>query len=314
MKQSSFNVTDEHGGIRLDLAVTSLSGELTRARVQKLLAGGFVLVNGKAVKANYRVCPGDRIDVTIPALQETDVAAEKIKLEILFEDEHILVLNKQKGLVVHPAAGHSSGTLVNALLHHCSDLSGIGGELRPGIVHRLDKDTSGVLVVAKNDRAHLSLSQQFKAHSIRREYVAIVYGDVEPAKGTVQGAIARSTRDRKKMAVVPAAKGRHAVTHYFVLEKLLSCTYLRLLLETGRTHQIRVHLASVGHPVVGDPVYGPKKARIEFNGQALHARLLGLCHPVTENYLEFTCEPPEDFQKLLAFLRRRGEEGGDHGR
>jgi 23S rRNA pseudouridine1911/1915/1917 synthase len=306
MKKELFTVSEDLSGLRLDLAVSRLSGELTRARVQKLLAEGLVLVNGAACKPNYRVRPGDSIDIAIPSVREAKAAAEEIELDILYEDNHILVLNKQKGLVVHPAAGHKSGTLVNALLHHCTDLSGIGGEARPGIVHRLDKDTSGVLVVAKNDRAHLLLSQQFKEHSITREYVAIAHGSVSKAEGVIEGAIARHPRDRKKMAVVPPARGRHAVTHFFVLERLGSYTFLRLRLETGRTHQIRVHLAAVGHPVLGDPVYGPKKPHIKYAGQALHACLLGFIHPANGEFMEFRSEPPQDFQNLLTFLREGG--------
>jgi 23S rRNA pseudouridine1911/1915/1917 synthase len=309
--KKTFIVTENFSGARLDVAVTGLSGELTRARVQKLLSEGRVLVNGSAGKANYRVNTGDSIDVTVPDAREASAQPEKVALDILFEDDYILVLNKPKGMVVHPAAGHSSGTLVNALLHHCSDLSGIGGIARPGIVHRLDKDTSGVLVVAKNDSAHLSLSRQLKEHSMVREYVAIVHGEVRPNHGAIDAAIARHPRERKKMAVVVPAKGRHAVTHFFVLERMSSYTYLRLRLETGRTHQIRVHLSSVGHPVVGDPLYGPKRPRVRFNGQALHARLLGFQHPADGRYLEFASEPPEDFKELLALLQSGGGQDGD---
>ena len=210
---------------------------------------------------------------------------------------------------MHPAAGHAEGTLVNALLYHCQDLSGIGGETRPGIVHRLDKDTSGLLVVAKNDRAHLQLSRQFKAHNVTREYVAIVHGRLAAAEGTIDAAIARHPQERKKMAVTKRGQGRRAVTHFKVLQRFKEYTYVALRLETGRTHQIRVHLAAVGHPVVGDPVYGYKKQRFNLRGQALHARLLGFNHPLTGQYLEFSAEPPQEFQALLNSLYRQESEG-----
>ena len=231
------------------------------------------------------------------------MAAEDIALNILYEDAHVLVLAKPKGLVVHPAAGHAGGTLVNALLHHCHDLSGISGEARPGIVHRLDKDTSGVLVVAKHDRAHLELSKQFKAHSVVREYIAVIHGSPTVDKGTIDAPIARHPRERKKMAITTTGKGRHAITHFQVIERFDGYTYVALRLETGRTHQIRVHLASIGHSVVGDPVYGQRKQPFTLSGQALHARLLGFVHPVDGRYLEFSSEPPAEFINLLSELR-----------
>ncbi|MBS4030050.1 MAG: RluA family pseudouridine synthase [Clostridiales bacterium] len=306
MKEHIIHVDRDSAGGRLDVIVSRLLAELTRARVQKLMDEGLVLVNGEVRKANYRVHEGECISVTIPAVKASSLDAENIALEILFEDSDVLVLNKPKGLVVHPAVGHRGGTLVNALLHHCRDLSGIGGEARPGIVHRLDKDTSGVLIVAKNDHAHLALSKQFKAHSVVREYLAIVHGEVAVKQGSVDGAIARHPRDRKKMAVVSSDKGRHAVTHFRVLERLSGFTYLALRLETGRTHQIRVHLASIGYPVVGDPIYGFKRQKIKLNGQALHAHLLGFAHPVDGRYLEFSADPPAEFNELLASLRQKG--------
>lgn len=308
MKKHIIEVDGSSVGERLDVTISRLLAELTRARVQKLIDEGLVLVNGEVRKANFRVREGECISVTVPAVKASSLDAESMELEILFEDSDVLVLNKPKGLVVHPAAGHRGGTLVNALLHHCHDLSGIGGEARPGIVHRLDKDTSGVLIVAKNDHAHLALSKQFKAHSVVREYVAIVHGEVAVKQGSVDAAIARHPKDRKKMAVVSPDRGRRAVTHFRVLERLSGYTYLALRLETGRTHQIRVHLASIGYPVVGDPVYGFKRQKIKLTGQALHARLLGFAHPADGRYLEFSADPPAEFNELLTSLRLKQEE------
>ena len=303
----SFTVREESAGERLDVAVTREMEELTRARVQKLIDEGLVRVGGTVKKANYRMQAGDQVELTIPDVKPSTVKPEAIALTILYEDSDVLVLDKPKGLVVHPAAGHAAGTLVNALLHHCDDLSGIGGEARPGIVHRLDKDTSGVLLVAKNDRAHLALSQQFKEHSVTREYVAVVHGEVSVESGTIDAPIARHPRERKKMAVAHAGKGRRAVTHFRVLERFDGYTYLACRLETGRTHQIRVHLASIGHPVAGDPLYGHKRKKEDLTGQALHARLLGFIHPGSGKYLEFASEPPREFQELLIRLRQSGE-------
>lgn len=294
-------------GERLDVAVARAREDLTRARVQKLIDEGSILVDGVPKKANYRLRVGERIEITVPEAKESDLAAENIELKILYEDRDVLVLEKPKGLVVHPAAGHWGGTLVNALLYHCDDLSGIGGEARPGIVHRLDKDTSGVLVVAKNDRAHLSLTAQFKEHSVTREYVAVVHGEPTAERGVIDAAIARHKTDRKKMAVTAQGKGRRAVTYFRVLEKFEGYALLALRLETGRTHQIRVHLASIGLPVVGDPVYGQKKQKFRLSGQALHARLLGFMHPADGRYLEFSSEPPQEFEDLLQQLREGGK-------
>ncbi|MCW3491203.1 RluA family pseudouridine synthase [Dethiobacter alkaliphilus] len=307
MATSFITVDEVLAGERLDVAVSRHVEELTRARVQKLIEDDYVEVDGKPKKANYRLRAGETVEVTVPEVKPAEIAAEKIDLDILYEDKDVLVLNKPKGLVIHPAAGHAGGTLVNALLHHCDDLSGIGGEARPGIVHRLDKDTSGVMVVAKNDRAHLSLSRQFKAHSVTREYVAIVHGEPAVGQGTIDAAIARHPKERKKMALTTADKGRRAVTHFKVLDRFGEYSYLALRLETGRTHQIRVHLSSLGHPVVGDPVYGYKKQKFKLSGQALHARLLGFNHPADGRYLEFAGEPPEEFRRLLNLLRGKGE-------
>jgi len=303
-----FTAGNEFVGERLDVAVCKLCNDITRNRVQKLLADGHILVNGQPGKANYRVRESDQISVKIPPMTEAKADAQQISLEVLYEDEDVIVINKPKGMVVHPACGHRDGTLVNALLYHCKNLSGIGGEERPGIVHRLDKDTSGVLVVAKNDKAHLSLSRQFKEHSVNREYVAMVFGNVKDDSGTITGNISRHPRERKKMAVTRTGTGRTAVTNFSVLERFKTYTYISLQLKTGRTHQIRVHLSSLGHPVVGDPMYGPKRPKINYAGQALHARLLGFRHPADEKYLEFSSPVPADFQNLLTKLRReRGE-------
>jgi 23S rRNA pseudouridine1911/1915/1917 synthase len=309
MEEREFTVSAELAGERLDVAACRLWSELTRARVKKLLADGHITVNGERRKANHRVRTGDTIHFLLPPLRETGLTPEAISLDVLYEDDHLLVINKPKGMVVHPAAGHSGGTMVNALLHHCGRLSGISGEARPGIVHRLDKDTSGVLVAAKNDAAHLALSRQFREHTITREYVAIVHGAPAREQGTVEGAIARHRTDRKKMAIAPPGKGRAAVTHFRILEEFRDYTYLALRLETGRTHQIRVHLSALGHPVAGDPVYGPKRPGFKFAGQALHARLLRFTHPADGREMQFEAPPPEDFRQLLEHLRRQQEEG-----
>lgn len=305
----AYLVDESLAGQRLDVAVTILDSGLTRTRVQKLLADGLITVNNTVHKASYRVSAGDHIIVTVPPVRAPQPQPEAIDLKIIYEDDDVLVLNKPKGLVVHPAAGHSGGTLVNALLHHCRELSGIGGEARPGIVHRLDKDTSGVLVVTKNDRAHLSLATQFREHTVTREYVAIVHGEVQAKQGIIDAPIARDPKHRKKMAVCPEGRGRRAVTRFCVLERLPGYTLLALRLETGRTHQIRVHMASIGHPVVGDSTYGPRKTIMLAASQALHARLLGFRHPADGRYLEFKAEAPPEFHKLLERLRYAGGKG-----
>lgn len=314
MKESEFTIGSELAGERLDLAACRLAEELTRARVQKLLQEGHITVNGEPRKANYRVRTDEVVRILVPPLRETGLIAEAIDIEVLYEDTHLLVVNKPKGMVVHPAAGHSTGTLVNALLYHCGRLSGIGGEVRPGIVHRLDKDTSGVIVVAKNDAAHLALSSQFKNHSIIREYVAVAHGLLAKERGTIEGAIARHHTERKKMAIAPPGKGRAAVTHFEVMERFGHYTYLTLCLETGRTHQIRIHLSTLGHPVVGDRLYGPKRERLKFDGLALHARLLGFNHPVIGGEMVFAAPLPQDFLLLLDALRTGQKERHDDGK
>ena len=295
----------EDAGSRLDAFLAlNLEGK-TRSAVQKLMDQGKVLVNGKTGRKNDKVKPGDSIQVEIPEPEPLELLPQDIPLDIVYEDEHLLVVNKPKGMVVHPAPGNPDGTLVNALLYHCGEsLSGINGVIRPGIVHRIDKDTSGLLMVAKNDLAHQSLAAQIAAHTFTRMYNTVVYGNLKTDEGTISAPIARHPTDRKKMAVVPG--GREAVTHYRVLERLSGFTLVECRLETGRTHQIRVHMAHIGHPVVGDPVYGPKKCITSLNGQCLHARLLGFVHPATGEYMEFDSGLPPYFTDFLEKLRRKG--------
>jgi len=309
------------GKKRLDIFLHESVGEFSRSRLQTLIREGFVLVDGQSRKASFMLTGGEEIKLVNPVpTKPIQVLPEVIPLQIIYEDQSLLVLDKPAGMVVHPAAGNWDGTLVNALLHHCHDLAGIGGELRPGIVHRLDRDTSGVLVVAKDDFSHRHLSLQFKAHTITREYVALVYGRLKQAKGSFASHLGRNPRDRKKMASVIRG-GRRAVTHYEVLERLPATTFLRLNLETGRTHQIRVHLSEASHPLVGDQVYGKKGIERQYAGdgrlaflrdfprQALHARLLGFVHPRSGEYLEFTASVPDDLEDLLHSLRQLGSDG-----
>ena len=288
-------------GSRIDVYLAGTLPELSRSYLQKILKDDGVLVNGKAVRPSYRLNADDRIALTVPEQTEPRIEPENIPLDILYEDADILVVNKPQGMVVHPSAGHYSGTLVNALLYHCrGSLSGINGVLRPGIVHRIDKDTSGSLVVCKTDAAHRKMAEQMAAHACDRRYRAVLHGIIKEEESTIAGAIGRDPRDRKKMAVVPDEKGKQAVTHLHVLERFPGYTYAECVLDTGRTHQIRVHTSHIGHPVLGDPVYGPKKCPYpELKGQLLHAMVLGFHHPVTNNYLEFTAPLPEYFVKLL---------------
>lgn len=282
---------------RLDVFLAGKT-EITRSYAATLIDEGNALVNGKKVAKNTKLKIGDRVDITIPDPQEYTVEPENIPLDIVYEDEHLLVVNKPKDMVVHPAAGNYSGTLVNAILYHCGDsLSGINGVMRPGILHRIDKNTSGLLLVAKNDNAHLALAEQIAEHSLAREYESVVYGNLKNDTGTVNAPIARHPVKRKQMAIVEG--GKEAVTHYTVLERFGSFTHVRLRLETGRTHQIRVHMASLGHPVAGDDVYGPSKVITKLGGQCLHARKIGFIHPATREYMEFTSELPQYFTKFL---------------
>ncbi|MBP3285001.1 MAG: RluA family pseudouridine synthase [Clostridia bacterium] len=288
----------EKSGERLDKFLAEKL-ELSRSHVQGLVENEKVSVNGKAAKASLKVEEGMVISVEIPEPVLLNVLPEEIKLDILYEDEDVLVVNKPKGMVVHPANGNQSGTLVNAVLAHCGEnLSGINGVIRPGIVHRIDKDTSGILVIAKNDQAHVSLAKQLKEHSMTRVYVAVVKGKLKSETGTISAPIGRNPKDRKKMGVV--ANGKHAVTHYKVIKELPDCSVIEVRLETGRTHQIRVHMAYIGHPLLGDGVYGTAKNKYGFEGQALHAKILGFKHPRTGEYMEFSSTLPEEFLELLA--------------
>lgn len=296
----------EAGG-RLDAVLAARLPERSRSSLQKLMGEGHVLVNGKPAGKNSRLCEGDQIELTLPAPEPLAVLPEQIPLDIVYEDADLLVVNKEKGMVVHPAAGNESGTLVNALLFHCGDsLSGINGVIRPGIVHRIDKNTSGLLIVAKSDRAHLGLAEQIRAHSFLREYEAVVYGTVKAETGTVDLPIGRSRQDRKRMCVTEE-HSRNAVTHYQVLEPLRDFTHIRCRLETGRTHQIRVHMAAIGHPVAGDEVYGPKKVVERLHGQCLHAKTIGFVHPATGEQLYFDSDLPDYFQAFLNSLRQRND-------
>ena len=297
-------VENEFDNCRLDRFLTEKFKDMSRSFIQKQIKDGLVKVNGKAVKSSYKLQSGDKVQMSICEPKDIAIVPENIPLDIIYEDSDIILINKPKQMVVHPAPGHYSGTLVNALMYHCGDeLSGINGCMRPGIVHRIDMDTTGSLVVCKNDKAHQSLSEQLKEHSIRRIYVAIVHGNIKEDSGTVNAPIGRHPTDRKKMST-HCKNGRNAITHYKVLERFGDYTYIQCELETGRTHQIRVHMASIGHPLVGDEVYGPKKCPFKgLQGQTLHARTLGIIHPSTGEYLEVNAPLPEYFVDLLDRLR-----------
>lgn len=293
-------ITENQAGERIDRFLAD-SQDLTRSFLQKILKEGEVIVNGKNVKANYKLRKGDRIEFEIPEAVEPDIVAEDIPLSILYEDADVLVVDKPKGMVVHPAAGHYSRTLVNAVMYHCKgELSGINGVLRPGIVHRIDRDTTGSIIICKNDMAHNEIARQLKEHSINRRYRAIVTGVLKDEEGTIEGAIGRDKKDRKKMAIT--ADGKPAVTHYRVLQRFKHYTYVECVLETGRTHQIRVHMASIGHPLLGDEVYGRRSDKYKCEGQCLHAMTLGFHHPRTGEYIEVNAPLPPYFEHLLAVL------------
>lgn len=291
-------VNDAAIGERVDKFL-SAETEYTRSYIAKLADEGFLCVNGKTAKVNYKLRSGDEIELDVPDLQPYEVTEEDIPLDIVYEDEHILAVNKPQGMVVHPAAGNYSGTLVNALMHHCKgNLSGINGVARPGIVHRIDKDTSGVLLVAKTNAAHLHLAEQIKVHSVTRKYIALVHGHLKEQEGTVDAPIGRNPKDRKKMCVTQT-NSKNAITHYRVLEEFRGYSLVECRLETGRTHQIRVHMSHIGHPVAADPVYGPKKDALGKGGQFLHAKMIGFIHPVNNEYMELSAPLPQEFLDIL---------------
>lgn len=298
----TITIEQEYAGERLDKALSTIHEDWSRTQIAGWIEEGLVMVNGKEVKAKYKVKEGDVVEIEVPEPEELEVIPENLDLDIVYEDEDVIVVNKPKGMVVHPAPGHMTGTLVNGLMYHCKDLSGINGVLRPGIVHRIDKDTSGLLMVAKNDMAHNGLVEQLVNKTVTRKYTALVHGHIPHNKGTIDAPIGRDPKDRQKQAVVD--NGKEAITHFQVLERFGGkYTLVECKLETGRTHQIRVHMKYIGYPLVGDPKYGPKKT-IDFGGQALHAGVLGFIHPRTKEYLEFEVPLPEDFMNLLEKLRK----------
>lgn len=302
MKEFAYRISPEDGEERIDKWISNTLQSLSRSYIQKLIKDNLVFVNDKPQKASYRIKVDDEIRFQIPDAAEPDISAEDIPLSILYEDEDLLVVDKPKGMVVHPAPGHLNGTLVNAVMFHCQDnLSGIGGVMRPGIVHRIDKDTTGSLIICKNDMAHQKIASQLKEHSITRKYRAIVHGGMSVSEGCIDAPIGRDIKDRKKMAV-NEKNGKHAVTHYKVLGTSKEYTYLECQLETGRTHQIRVHMASIGHPLLGDMVYGGQKTNFDLIGQTLHAMTIGFIHPTSGAYMEIEAPLPEYFTRLLKIL------------
>ena len=302
MEDLTFIIENEQAKERIDKAIASFESDWSRPQIQNFIKDGFVTVNGETAKTSYKVKSGDVIVVTPPDAVPLDIVAENLNLEIIYEDEDVVVVYKPRGMVVHPAPGHTTGTLVNGLMYQIKDLSGINGVMRPGIVHRIDKDTSGLLMVAKNDIAHVSLVDQLVKKTVTRKYTALVHGRIPHDKGTIDAPIARDKKERQSMAVVD--NGKHAVTHFRVIERYEKYSLVECQLETGRTHQIRVHMKYIGYPLAGDPKYGPKKT-ISFDGQVLHAGLLGFIHPKTGEYLEFSYPLPEDFTNLLQDLKKQ---------
>lgn len=302
MEKHCFTADIEHEDQRIDRYLTEMLPEQSRSFFQKLIRDGFVMVNHIIVKVNYRLKTGDIIEIDIPNAVPTEIVPENIPLDILYEDDDLLIVNKPKGMVVHPAVGHSTGTLVNAIMYHCQgNLSGINGEIRPGIVHRIDKDTTGSLIICKNDEAHRNIAEQIKEHSVTRRYVGVVAGTFSEESGTVEGAIGRHPNDRKRMTI-NEKNGKPAVTHYRVLQTLKGASFMEFELETGRTHQIRVHMASISHPLLGDTVYGNSKNPYKLQGQALHARTIGFIHPTTGEYIEVSAPIPEYMTELVRKL------------
>lgn len=302
MEKHCFTADIEHEDQRIDRYLTEMLPEQSRSFFQKLIRDGFVMVNHIIVKVNYRLKTGDVIEIDIPDAVPTEIVPENIPLDILYEDEDLLIVNKPKGMVVHPAVGHFTGTLVNAIMYHCQgNLSWINGEIRPGIVHRIDKDTTGSLIICKNDEAHRNIAEQIKEHSVTRRYVGVVAGTFSEESGTVEGAIGRHPNDRKRMTI-NEKNGKPAVTHYRVLQTLKGASFMEFELETGRTHQIRVHMASISHPLLGDTVYGNSKNPYKLQGQALHARTIGFIHPTTGEYIEVSAPIPEYMTELVRKL------------
>ena len=299
--QEEFEFQIEQKSGRVDKYLTTELDTMSRSKVQNLIADGYVIVNGETIKANYKLETGDKVEVFVPEPEAVDVEAEDISLDIIYEDKDIVLINKAQGMVVHPGAGNPNGTLVNALLFHIKDLSGINGEIRPGIVHRLDKDTSGILMVAKNDEAHVNLSEQLQNRTVKRIYWALVHGVLPHEHGTINAPIGRDPKDRQKFTVIKG--GKEAISHFRVLERIQKFSLMEVSLETGRTHQIRVHLNYIDHPVAGDKIYGPKKS-LEGNGQFLHARMLEFTHPRTGETMSFEAELPALFEETLDRLRK----------
>lgn len=300
MSKVVVGITEEHEKNRIDKVLSEINPDWSRTQIQQWLKEGHITIDGQKLKSNYRVKTGDQITVNEPEPESLDVVPEDLQLDIVYEDTDVLVVNKRRGMVVHPAPGHLSGTVVNGLMFHVKDLSGINGVLRPGIVHRIDKDTSGLLMVAKNDKAHVSLVNQLVEKSVTRVYTALVHGHIPHDHGTIEAPIGRDPVERQSMTVID--KGKHAVTHFKVLERFGQFTLVECRLETGRTHQIRVHMKYIGYPLVGDPKYGPKKT-IDFGGQVLHAGTLGFQHPTSGEYLEFSSPLPADFEELITKIR-----------
>lgn len=305
MNEVVFEITPEMEGERIDKCISNYVETLSRSYIQKIIKEGKAYINDAPVKSNYKVRVDDKVQFTIPDCEEPDIPPQDIPLDIIYEDKDVLIINKPKNMVVHPAPGHYEGTLVNAIMYHChNDLSGINGVLRPGIVHRIDKDTTGSLIICKNDEAHRKIAEQLKEHSITRKYRAIVYGRISNDEGVVDAPIGRHPTDRKKMAI-NERNGKPAITHYKVLERFEKYTYIECQLETGRTHQIRVHMTSIGHPLLGDEVYGNAKCPFKLEGQTLHAMTIGFIHPSTNQYVEYEAPLPEYFERLLQILRSK---------